>query len=202
MSKHFLILRDFVIPNLSMFKDYTAAQIQRVLDDPRAYNVEYLVEKTVAEMGGLVYTDSDHSDYSDGSDCKTGSIKPPFRGGNSCNVEISAVARKGQQSIAYKAGDLRVLIYNPHKNECRFYFVPKWWWMNNINFHSSTGVGRIKATYNKKTDRIEKWEQFRCATAQEWALMKSTSKQSRQPKNAKFLGSKILIGYTSFLKMT
>lgn len=174
MSKHFLILRDFVIPNFSMFKDYTAAQIQRVLDDPRVYDVEYLVEKTVAEMGGLVHTDGDHSDYSDGSDCKTGSIKPssPSRGANSCTVEITAVARKGQQSIAYKAGDLRVLIYNPHKNECRYYFVPKWWWMNNINFHSSTGVGRILATYNKKTDRIEKWEQFRCATAQEWALMK------------------------------
>lgn len=177
MCKEYVLLRDQILPNHSMFKGYTDEQKQRVLANPKAFNVEYLVEQVLAELGSYKHTDADHSDYSDGSDCKTASVaqkKSSRTTANLFDVTIFGVAKNTKKGFTYKTGDIRAVVYNPFTDNTMLYFFPKAWWVNHVKFHSTQGWGYFRASYNKKTDCITNWEQFRCKTIRELAKMKST----------------------------
>lgn len=172
VNKEYVFLKDLIIPYHPMFKGYSAEQIQKALDNSLAYNVEYLVEQTLAELGGLDHTDGNHCDYADNSDCKTASIRSYGR--NRCQVTIFGVSKTTRAGISYKSGDLRVVIYNPHTAKVMYYFLPHHWWVNQVITHATQGWGYILSSYHKNTDTIPEWEQFRCNSPAECALMKST----------------------------
>lgn len=134
--------------------------LRQVEKHPQIFNIEHLIELTMAEVGGYEFTDEDHCDFSDGTECKTSSVSPnPVKEGqNSYRLEISNVVSPGGHM---KSGDVRVIVYNPHTNSQTFYYIPQ----NKlesvgINYHPTTNIGRIFATWNCVTNKIPKLEPF------------------------------------------
>ena len=174
MTKEQILMRDILIPYHRLFATYTPKQKKEAFENSLAYNVEYLTEQTLPRFGKYKHTDACGSDYSDLSDCKTITVQPIRGTGSRVTVTICAVARRRQKSDAYKDGDLRVIVVNPNKDNCQYYFLPHQWWTKFVKFHASQGWGYINASYNIQTDSIEKWEQFRCKTFKDLARRKST----------------------------
>lgn len=140
---------------------------------PNILNIEHLVELTMAQSGNYEFIDAEHCDFSDGTECKTASISPnPVKKGrNTYRLEISNVVSPGGKM---KSGDLRVIVYNPHREECLYYYIPnKHLWDCGINLHPTTGIGRIFATWNRVTNRIPKLDKFRVDSFEELAKIHS-----------------------------
>lgn len=134
-----------------------AEQVNR---HPKIFNIEHLVELTMAHVGGYEFVDAAHCDFSDGSECKTGSVSPSpsTKSGNSYRVEISNIVSPGGK---IKSGDIRFVLYNPHNNSVSYYFVPQNMIESlGINYHPTTGIGRIFATWHKITNRINKLDAY------------------------------------------
>ena len=138
------------------------------LRNPRMFNIEYLVEQSLAHVGGYDFIDADHADFTDGTDSKTASIRvnPLKPGTNSYGGEITGVETAGG---GRKQGALRCIIYNPHKDNLKFYLLPKSWWERNITLHPSSGVGKITYTYHEPLDHIVKFHGYECANFVELA---------------------------------
>ena len=154
--KNTALLKEIIFDSLpEMFP--TEESRAYALAHPRAFNCEYLVELSMERVGGLKYIDGEHADFLDGTDSKTASVnpRPVKKGQNSHRLEISNIMTAGGNQ---KSGALRVVLYNPllKDRKLRFYFVPKHVWMQSINRHPTTGIGRMFATYNRETDRIPK----------------------------------------------
>lgn len=136
---------------------------------PKIYNIEHLIELTMAHVGGYEFTDSSHFDFSDGSECKTASIRlnPTAPGRNTYKVEISNIVSPGGTQ---KSGNVRVVVYNPHDSSVKYYFIP-----NNmieslgINYHPTTNVGRVFATWNSIKNSIPKLDAYEVKTFKELA---------------------------------
>jgi hypothetical protein len=141
---------------------------QHGLNSPEMFNVEYLIEVCLAKLGKYKHIPSGyHSDYSDGSDCKTSSIyvNPILEGGNSHRGEIRGVETScGGQKI----GALRCTIFNPHTDGLMFYYLPKEKWSQHIS-NSPSGVGTVPYTYYKPDHYIEKFIGYECASFEELA---------------------------------
>jgi hypothetical protein len=168
MCKNKTILEEIVLPVLTdMFPTQTSRKL--ALKHPNAYNVEHLVELAMSSLGDYKFIDGEHEDFTDGTDCKTASISrnPAKPGQNSYRLEISnIVGASGNE----KSGDLRVVLYNPHKegkDRLEYYYVPKSVWIENVNRHPTTGVGRMFATYNIQKDYIPKLQECRVDTFEE-----------------------------------
>lgn len=154
---------------ITMFKDivreynttFNMPEIwQAVEKHPKIFNIEHLVELTMAEVGGYEFIDAEHCDFSDGSESKTSSVSPnpTSAGRNTYRWEISNVISSGGKS---KSGPIRLVLYNPHTEQCTYYFIPETQFENlGINVHPTTNVGRIFGTWNSKTNRIGKLVDF------------------------------------------
>jgi hypothetical protein len=143
---------------------------EQVKQHPKIFNIEHLIELTMAHVGGYKFVDADHCDFSDGSECKTASVYPsPLKkGGNSYRVEISNVVSSGGR---IKSGDIRFVLYNPHNNSVSYYFVPQDKIQSlGINYHPTTGIGRVFATWHKITNRINKLDSYRVDSFEDLAV--------------------------------
>lgn len=143
--------------------------LDQVEKNPQIFNIEHLIELTMAEVGGYKFIDADHCDFDDGTECKTGSISPnPVKAGrNTYRLEISNIVSPGGH---IKEGDVRVVIYNPHTKSQTYYYIPQ----NElesvgINYHPTTGIGRIFATWNCITNKIPKLEPYKVDSFEELA---------------------------------
>lgn len=124
--------------------------------------VERLVEHTMAHVGGYNFIDGDHCDFDDGSECKTASVRPsPTKPGSaSYSLEISNVISSGGCA---KTGPIRVVLYNPHVYELRYYYLPASEIQKiGVNVHPTTRTGRLFATWNSKKDTCKKLDRYRC----------------------------------------
>lgn len=162
LSKEFLLMRDIICEYHPSFLE--SKKLRKFgLEQPNLFKVEKLVEQSMASAasGEYDHIDADYADFSDGSDSKTSSIsrnveknqKTSYRG----HIEGVSKVTGGE-----KAGALRCVIYNPHKEELRYYFLPKSMWINNITIHKVSGIGRIQFTYNVVKNIIPKFEGFEC----------------------------------------
>jgi len=167
MSKQLVLMRDIIIKHHPRFR---RSQVLRRegLKDPLNFNIERLVEQSLAELGTYDFIDAHHADYSDGSDCKTASIRvnPVKQGHRSYGGEITGVETAGG---GRKQGALRCIIYNPHKDSLKYYFLPKSWWEYNITIHPSSGVGKIVYTYHEPYDHIVKFHGYECESFEQLA---------------------------------
>jgi hypothetical protein len=143
--------------------------LKQVEQYPQIFNIEHLIELTMAHVGGYEFIDADHCDFSDGSECKTSSVSPnPVKAGrNTYRLEISNVVSPGG---SMKSGDVRVVLYNPHTCSATYYFIPQ----NKlesvgINYHPTTGIGRIFATWNSVTNKVPKLEPYKVNSFEELA---------------------------------
>jgi hypothetical protein len=138
------------------------------LDQPELFNVERLVEECMAAVGPYYRVDEEGRDFSDDSDAKTASISPsPVTGRNeSYPGMIPGVVSLGGYE---KFGALRCVVYNPHKQNLRYYFLPKHIWENMYSMNKFSGVGRIEFKYHLGMDRVTKLDPWRCDSFEELA---------------------------------
>ena len=167
MSKNLVLMRDVISiyhPEFRKSKDLRAYGMKH----PDIFNVERLIEESLAAVGPYKFIDGDHADFSDGTDSKTASIRvnPAVAGGNSHLGEISGVETAGG---GRKAGALRCTVYNPHKDSLKFYFLPKSMWSRHITIHPSSGVGKVMYSYHKPYDHIVKFHGHECSSFEELA---------------------------------
>jgi hypothetical protein len=167
MSKNLVLMRDVICvyhPEFRKSKDLQAYGLKH----SDIFNVERLIEESLAAVGPYQFINGDHADFSDGTDSKTASIRvnPIKPGTNSHKGEISGVETAGG---GQKAGALRCTIFNPHTDSLKFYFLPKSMWSRNITIHPSSGVGKIMYTYHRPYDHIVKFHGHECSSFEELA---------------------------------
>ena len=165
LSKEYLIMRDIVCKYHPTYKGS-----RKALQNAHHFNIELLVEETLAAVGGYRYIDAAHCDFSDGSDSKTASIRYNVHSNNGSG-EIPNVISPGGN---HKKGALRIVIYNAITQSLMYYFLPKNFWSKvNINIHPTTNMGRIFFNYSLKTGHINKFLGYECASFEELATRKS-----------------------------
>lgn len=160
MSKSVALFREIVNKYHPTFSSQD--WLDQFVQHPKIFNIEHLVELTMAHVGGYDFVDAAHYDFSDGTECKTASVALNTTTPNSRNiyrVEISNVVSSGG---TVKTGSLRTVLYNPHLDAVRYYFIPGDELMNiSINYHPTRKIGRIFATWNIKKDCILKLDRYR-----------------------------------------
>lgn len=158
-GKEKLILKDVINRYNPQFVGNPGLQ-SFALQYPEVFNVERLVEITMAHISGAYdYVDAEHYDFSDGSECKTASVCPnPSSSENSYRLEISNVI---SQSGVAKTGAIRVVLYNPHTQRLHYYFIPPGFMHNiGVNIHPTTKKGRIFATWNSVKNSCNKLDRY------------------------------------------
>jgi hypothetical protein len=164
MCKNDVLLRDIIFKYDLLLKIDVRAQ-QLFLRDPADINVERMVEKTMARVGGYNSVgdcpiEGAHKDFSDGSECKTASIASKHYGTsrNSFTFTITGVMSSGGNM---KTGDLRVVLYNPHLNKCHFMYIPNSHLKNKLNVVKTTrNIGNIGGSWNSKKNSFGKFDEY------------------------------------------
>jgi len=122
------------------------ADILEVIDVQRG------VELAMAELGGYDFTDDDHCDFSDGTECKTVGIKlkkSSTSDGYSFGYQVTNVVTAAGQP---KSGDIRLVVVNVFNESVRYFFLPKNIWDNEDTpmWSQSSGYkGTINGTWTK-----------------------------------------------------
>ena len=110
------------------------------------------VELAMAELGGYDFTDDDHCDFSDGTECKTVGIKlkkSSTSDGYSFGYQVTNVVTAAGQP---KSGDIRLVVVNVFNESVRYFFLPKNIWDNEDTpmWSQSSGYkGTINGTWTK-----------------------------------------------------
>ena len=114
-------------------------------------DVQRGVELAMAELGGYDFTDDDHCDFSDGSECKTVGmkLKTAQKGdGYSFGYQVTNVVTAAGSP---KSGDIRLVMVNVFNESVRYFFLPKSVWDGEEKMWSqSSGYkGTINGTWTK-----------------------------------------------------
>ena len=109
------------------------------------------VELAMAELGGYKFTDDDHCDFSDGTECKTVGIKlkkSTTSDGYSFGYQVTNVVTAAGSP---KLGDIRLVMVNVFNESVRYFFLPKNVWDGETKMWSqSSGYkGTINGTWTK-----------------------------------------------------
>jgi hypothetical protein len=161
--KYRCFLKQLVIPYHPTFA-YNH-NISYVLNNPLAYNIPLLVEESIAYHGKLKRSYTHGEDFKDGSDCKTSSIRAYLGVGNK-NTYSGNITNVIGTSGKHKTGALRIIIYNPHKDELNYFFIDKKDWVElavKPKKYSTTKPWKsyIHFRWHKKTNTIPKLEIYR-----------------------------------------
>ena len=159
MSKSLVFMRDVICRYHPSFK--ASPDLQKFgLEMPERFNIERLIEETLAKVGNMQFVDADGYDYLPCySDCKTTTININTRVGTVSGVET-------------KIGALRITAYNPFKDAADFFYVSK----RDLQYVKSPCYGvnshkeRILFTYSSKGDTYGMFEDYRVETFKELAL--------------------------------
>lgn len=114
-------------------------------------DVQRGVELAMAELGGYDFTDDDHCDFSDGTECKTVGmkLKTAQKGdGYSFGYQVTNVVTAAGSP---KSGDIRLVMVNVFNESVRYFFLPKSVWDGDEKMWSqSSGYkGTINGTWTK-----------------------------------------------------
>ena len=125
---------------------------------PEIFNIERLVEESLAEIGGYDFVDEDGRDFNCpyDSDSKTVTVV-----NNSRQRRVLII-----QGVENKIGSLRVTIYNPFNESVDFMYIPKSYVQTLMENCGTTGRAsglkqRIRATWTDWQDNYNKLERFR-----------------------------------------
>ena len=128
------------------------------LKNPEMFNIERLIEESLAAVGGYDFVDDAGRDFNcpDNSDSKT--VTVVNNGGNAKVILI--------QSVENKVGSLRVTIYNPYKENVDFLYIPKEYVKGLMENSGTAGRAnslkqRIRGAWNEGQDSYNKLERFR-----------------------------------------
>jgi hypothetical protein len=129
------------------------------LEMPERFNIERLIEETLAALGPYRYVDEEGYDFTDYSDSKTTTIN--------ANTRVGTVG-----SVETKIGALRITAYNPFKESADYFYVSK----RDLKYVKSPCYGvndhkeRIVFSYSKKGDNYGIFEDYRVKDFRELAL--------------------------------
>lgn len=150
MSKEFVLMRDVITQYHPAF--INSRDMRRTgLANPKLFNIELLVEESLAEVGGYKFVDAKGYDFSDFSDSKTTTVN--------ANTGIVTIS-----SVETKIGALRITAYNPFKESADCFFVPA----SDLDivrepcYGNNSHKQRIKFTFSKKYEDHYGWfEKYR-----------------------------------------
>jgi hypothetical protein len=167
MSKQLVLIRDVICLYHPKFRRSKYMR-EYALNNPMIFNVERLVEESLAAVGPYRFIDAAHADFSDGTDSKTASIRAnPSRPG--CNTYTGEIAGVETAGGGQKSGGLRCTIYNPHTDSLMYYYLPKRMWSQHITIHPSSGVGKVVYSYNRVHNDIIKFDGYQLSTFEQLA---------------------------------
>jgi hypothetical protein len=162
MSKNLVLMRDVICiyhPEFRASKDLRRYGMKH----PDIFNVERLIEESLAAVGGYDFVDEAGRDFNDrgNSDSKTTTVIPD---GNSKTAVIN--------SVENKIGSLRVTIYNPFKESLDFMYIPR----NKVQIlkepcYGKGGVNKekLRIRWNQAKDYYNSFEDYRVKSFQELA---------------------------------
>ena len=135
------------------------------------FNIERLIEESLAALGGYDFVDAEGYDFNDihYSDSKTVSV---INNGGATQTKVIII-----QSVENKIGSLRVTIYNPFKKGIDFLYIPKKDVQRLMENTGTTGTAsklkqRIRTSWNPERDDYNKLEQYRVGSFKELARAK------------------------------
>ena len=157
MSKNLVLMRDVVVEYHPDFQK-SSDLCKHGLEHPHHFNIEHLIEESLAAAGGLRFVNCAGYDFlPDYSDSKTVSVNE-----NTRKAEIN--------SVENKVGALRITAYNPHTDSVDFFFVPHRDLLEiklpcyGVSAHKE----RVQFTYSEK-GHYNYFEDFRCGSFKELA---------------------------------
>lgn len=153
VNKHHVFMRDVICKHHPLFVNSRA--IKRIaVNHPLLFNIERLVEESMAAVGGYNFVDEEGRDFDDlsNSDCKTTTV---INDGRSRTAIIS--------SVENKIGSLRVVIYNPFKDRVDYMYIPKKdvTLLSEQNYGKQSHKMKIRCRWNEWNDHYNKLERFR-----------------------------------------
>lgn len=159
MTKNEVFMRDIIIKYHPEFRK-SAELREQGIKHPDMFNIEYLVEQSLAAVGPYEFVDEAGYDFTDFSDSKTVTVNA--KTGNTCI-----------QNVETKIGPLRVIVYNPFTGTSDYFFVSK----NQVkkikkpsSGKKSVGKEKIEFRYSTFRDGYGKFEQYRVSTFKDLAL--------------------------------
>ena len=158
MSKSLVLMRDIICVYHPSFS--SSPDLQKFgLEMPERFNIERLIEETLAALGPYRYVDEAGYDFTDYSDSKTTTIN--------ANTRVGTIG-----SVETKIGALRITAYNPFKDAADFFYVSK----RDLKYVKSPCYGvndhkeRILFTYTAKGDTYNTFDDYRVKNFRELAL--------------------------------
>ena len=158
MSKSLVLMRDVICVYHPSFN--SSPDLQKFgLEMPERFNIERLIEETLAAVGPYRYVDEEGYDFTDYSDSKTTTIN--------ANTRVGTIG-----SVETKIGALRITAYNPFKDAADFFYVSK----RDLKYVKSPCYGvndhkeRILFTYTAKGDTYNTFDDYRVKNFRELAL--------------------------------
>jgi hypothetical protein len=110
MSKNLVLMRDVICVYHPEF--VKSADLRRYgLKHSDIFNIERLIEESLAAIGPYEFVDEEGYDFTDFSDSKTTTIN--------INTGVGSIG-----SVETKIGSLRITAYNPYKEATDYFFVP------------------------------------------------------------------------------
>ena len=149
MTRETVLMRDLIClyhPEFVSSSDMRGCGLRR----PDLFNVERLVEESLAAVGGYEFVDAEGYDFSDYSDSKTTSVNLKTRRAEIGNCET-------------KIGALRITAYNPHRDRLDYFYVPT----RDMNYVRRPCYGnnshkeRIIFNWNHNWDHYNSFDDFR-----------------------------------------
>jgi hypothetical protein len=180
LNKHQLILAEIAAVHLPQFQ----GRGPELILDWDSYNVERIVEKAMALVGGYDFVNAHGYDNSDYSETKTGTIRQHDR-----TATISGILTAHTDTP--KVGDIRLVLYNEFHGVLDYYFLPKAGW-ESIREYGKSNKDILRAKYNPDHDIIHKWQRWRVKDFETLARMPSTIESQYEytpldsPKNTLF----------------
>jgi hypothetical protein len=135
------------------------------MTQPDLFNIERLVEQSLAAVGPYDFVDAAGYDFSDFSDSKTTTVVPDGRTTKTAIIN----------SVENKIGSLRVVIYNPFKGCADFMFIPhkQVQALKEPCYGRSGGTKeRLRARWNVHHDHYNYFDRFKLKTFEDLALAK------------------------------
>jgi len=158
MSKSLVLMRDVICVYHPSFN--SSRDLQKFgLEMPERFNIERLIEETLAALGPYRYIDEAGYDFTDYSDSKTTTIN--------ANTRVGTIG-----SVETKIGALRITAYNPFKEAADFFYVSK----RDMKYVKSPCYGvndhkeRILFSYSTRGDSYGMFEDYRVEDFRELAL--------------------------------
>jgi hypothetical protein len=157
MSKSLVLMRDVICiyhPEFRASRDLRAYGMKH----SSIFNIERLVEESLAAVGPYEFVDQEGYDFTDLSDSKTTTINANTRVGTISSVET-------------KIGALRITAYNPFKESADYFYVSK----RDMKYVKSPCYGnndhkeRILFKYSTKGDAYGMFEDYRVKSFEELA---------------------------------